>query len=82
LVVADDLYILTDNTFKISIATFLHHYAMEESAISAKEHESLIQRGLEILAVYHAGGTTQDEINSILEAAQTVALAVISAGVI
>ena len=60
----------------------VHHYAIEDSAISAKEHEALIQRGLETLAVYHTGGITQEEINTILQAAQAIALAVISAGVI
>jgi len=81
-VLADDLYTLTDNTFEISKAVLVHHYAIEDSAISAKEHEALIQRGLETLAVYHTGGITQEEINTILQAAQAIALGVISAGVI
>lgn len=80
-VLADDLYTLSDNMFEISKSALLHHYAIEDSAISAREHEALIQRGLETLAVYHTGGITQEEINSILQAAQAVALGVISAGV-
>lgn len=80
-VLADDLYTLSDNTFEISKSALLHRYAIKDSAIAVKEHEALIQRGLETLAVYHAGGITQEEINSILQAAQAVALGVISAGV-
>ena len=81
-VLAEDLYTLSDKSFEISKTALLHYYAIEDSAISAREHEALIQRGLETLAVYHSGGITQEEINSILQAAQAVALGVISAGVI
>lgn len=77
-VLAEDLYTLSDNSFDIAKSSLLHYYAIEDSAISAREHESLIQRGLETLAVYHAGGITQEEINSILQAAQAVALGIIS----
>ena len=81
-VLAEDLYTLSNNSFGVAKSALLHYYAIEDSAISAKEHEALLQRGLETLAVYHAGGITQEEINSILQAAQAVALGVISAGVL
>ena len=81
-VLADDLYTLTDNTYDFSKAALIHHYEIVDSAIAVKEREVLIQGGLETLAVYHNGGITQEEINSILQAAQAIALAVISAGVI
>ncbi|MGR9045959.1 MAG: hypothetical protein ACU83N_11725 [Gammaproteobacteria bacterium] len=81
-VLADDLYTLNDNIYDISKAALIHHYQIEDSIISSKEREALIQRGLETLAVYHNGGITQEEINAIIQAAQAVALAVISAGVI
>ncbi|MDO9149981.1 MAG: hypothetical protein Q7U33_01225, partial [Methylotenera sp.] len=81
-VLADDLYTLNDNIYDISKAVLIHHYEIENSAISSKEREVLIQRGLETLVAYHNGGITQEEINTIIQAAQAVALAVISAGVI
>ena len=81
-VLADDLYTLTDNTYNISKEALIRHYEIVDSEIAVKEREALVQRGLETLAVYHNGGITQEEINSILQAAQAVALAVISAGVI
>jgi len=81
-VLADDFYTLTDNTFVISEAALIHRYTIEDSAISAKQHEALITRGLDTLTAYHSGGITQEEINTILQAAQAIGLAVISAGVI
>lgn len=81
-VLAEDLYTLNDNIYEISKQELIHHFEIENSAISVKEREALIQHGLETLAVYHNGGITQEEINAIIQAAQAVALAVISAGVI
>lgn len=81
-VLADDLYTLNNGLYQVSKEALIHYYQIEDSAISAKEREALIQRGLETLAIYHNGGITQEEINSIIQAAQAVALAVISAGVI
>ena len=81
-VLADDLFTLNDGLYKVSKDALVHYYQIEDSAISVKEREALIQRGLETLAVYHNGGITQEEINTIIQAAQAVALAVISAGVI
>lgn len=81
-VLADDLYTINDHIYEITKEALKHYYEIENSAISSKEREALIQRGLETLAVYHNGGITQEEINTIIQAAQAVALAVISAGVI
>jgi chromosome segregation ATPase len=58
-----------------------HEYSIRLSAINAREHEALISRGLEGLLVYHDNGITPEMIANLLRAAQSVALAVLAAGV-
>ncbi|OGP72509.1 MAG: hypothetical protein A2Y80_05530 [Deltaproteobacteria bacterium RBG_13_58_19] len=56
-----------------------HAYSINLSALNGREHEALISRGLQGLQMYHEGGVKQEDIANFLRAAQTVALAVISA---
>jgi hypothetical protein len=63
-------------------AILAHEYSIRLSAINSREHEALIARGLEGLAIYHAGGIKPEMIANFLRAAQTAALAVIGAGVL
>lgn len=63
-------------------AVFDHQYSIQLSAINAREHEALISRGLQGLVIYHEDGITQELIANFLRAAQTAALAVITAGVL
>jgi hypothetical protein len=59
-----------------------HEYSIRLAAINGKEHEALISRGLQSLVIYHEGGVKPEMIANFIRAAQTVALAVISAGVL
>lgn len=82
-VLAEDLFTISNkDSFEIAKESLRHYYKIKDSAISAREHEVLIQRGLETLVTYHSGGITQEEINSILQATQAVALGVISGGIL
>ncbi len=59
-----------------------HEYSIKLSAINASEHEALISRGLQGLSTYYEGGVKPEMIANLLRAAQSVALAVIGAGVL
>ncbi len=59
-----------------------HEYSIKLSAINSREHEALIARGLEGLAIYYKGGIKPETIANFLRAAQAVALAIIGAGVL
>jgi hypothetical protein len=63
------------------LADLQHQYSIQVSAEIAKEHEALISRGLEGLQSYEDNGITPDQIANLIRAAQTVALAFITAGV-
>lgn len=63
-------------------AILAHEYSIKLSAIDSREHEALIARGLEGLAIYHQGGIKPEMIANFLRAAQAAALAVIGAGVL
>ncbi len=66
----------------IKLAILDHEYSIGLSAINAQEHEALINRGLQGLAIYHGGGITPETVANFLRAAQAVALGVIGAGVL
>ena len=76
----EDLHFISENQFNISKEALLHYYSIEDAAISAREQEAFIQDVLEALVIYYAGGVTQEEINTIFQATQAVALAVIAGG--
>lgn len=59
-----------------------HEYSIRLATINGKEHEALISRGLQSLVIYHEGGVKPEMIANFIRATQTVALAVIGAGVL
>lgn len=75
-----------DESARMELGTRLqvlkHEYEIRLSEINAREHEVLISRGLQGLAIYHEGGVTPAMIANFLRAAQGAALVVIGVGVL
>ena len=70
------------NQAAVKPAILDHEYSIRLSAVNGREHEALISRSLQGLALYYDGGVRPETIANFLSAAQGVALAVIAAGVL
>lgn len=58
-----------------------HVQSLEDSAVAIAQHQALLSRGLEGLAVYHAGGMKPEQVADLLhKAVQLILLGVIAGG--
>lgn len=67
---------------QLQLAMLDHQYSIQLSAVNARQHETLISRGLQGLAAYHQGGIKPETVANFLRAAQAIGLGVIGAGVL